>query len=309
MGSSLGNSLKVNAREFVPGSGGFASPGQGVSPPSATAAAAAAAANAAGGLRVAAHEFRPGGPAAAAGAAGAAAAAAEDTLLNQFLSGQLIQANTQTLGVYLSQGDEQFGIQTIYMERVGVVSQGQVALLMYNQDTGTLHGVWSAQHKEHANTAQELVAFRRERMLPPLPVAEVQGYLQWQGGAVRLPQKIAAANVSGAALDMPLCLRSVGAAGLLSAHQCVAPHPNWSACISTCSSADQTNHASLPRPRALPAGHRPCSSSSSSPCRPGTCPRSPRPCPASRGSPAGAAVSAGAAGTAGWWLVGRAGAP
>ncbi|PRW20538.1 hypothetical protein C2E21_8941 [Chlorella sorokiniana] len=228
MGSSLGNSLKVNAREFVPGSGGFASPGQGVSPPSATAAAAAAAANAAGGLRVAAHEFRPGGPAAAAGAAGAAAAA-EDTLLNQFLSGQLIQANTQTLGVYLSQGDEQFGIQTIYMERVGVVSQGQVALLMYNQDTGTLHGVWSAQHKEHANTAQELVAFRRERMLPPLPVAEVQGYLQWQGGAVRLPQKIAAANIKPimrAFLDLERSQQAIGhAAAAAAAPAAPAPAP------------------------------------------------------------------------------------
>lgn len=91
-GSSLGGSLKVNAREFVPG--GFASPALAVSPSagSATAAAAEAAARAAAGLRAAANEFRPGGP--AAGTAGTAGAAeAEDPLLNQFLSGQLIQAN------------------------------------------------------------------------------------------------------------------------------------------------------------------------------------------------------------------------
>lgn len=43
---------------------------------------------------------------------------------------------------------------------------------------------------------QETVAFRRERLLPPLPVADVQVYLQWEGEAPRLPQKIAAANVS-----------------------------------------------------------------------------------------------------------------
>lgn len=89
LGSSLGGSLKVNAREFVPG--GFASPALAVSPSagSATAVAAEAAARAAAGLRAAANEFRPGGP--AAGTAGAAEA--EDPLLNQFLSGQLIQAN------------------------------------------------------------------------------------------------------------------------------------------------------------------------------------------------------------------------
>ncbi|KAI7839101.1 hypothetical protein COHA_007106 [Chlorella ohadii] len=132
LGRILGGSLKVNAREFVPG--GFASPGLAVSPPTgsaaATAAAAAAAANAAAGLRVAAHEFRPGGPAAgaagaaAAGAAAAAHAEAEDPLLGQFLSGPLIQASTQTLGVYLSMGDDQFGIQTMYLERVGVITTG-----------------------------------------------------------------------------------------------------------------------------------------------------------------------------------------
>ncbi len=188
LGSSLGGSLKVNAREFVPG--GFASPGLAVSPPTgsaaATAAAAVAAANAAAGLRVAAHEFRPGGPAAgaagaaAAGAAAAAQAEAEDPLLGQFLSGQLIQASTQvqfwwqqgackafdrpapseahavsrpscaactvahaapalcrtlaqTLGVYLSMGDDQFGIQTMYLERVGVITTGRllVGLLIW----------------------------------------------------------------------------------------------------------------------------------------------------------------------------------
>lgn len=151
----------------------------------------------------------------------------------------------QTLDVYLSQGDQQFGIQTLYMERVGVVSKGaalhlgrlhsgprvgsthrlcawsgwggvqrcavdcvvvlhfvcckhpliqcspcsvghvsrvcvcagQVALLMYNQDTGTLHGVWSADHKVGAAPLSHLSRTSRRRACTdgslPVPVVPV----------------------------------------------------------------------------------------------------------------------------------------
>ena len=99
-GSGSGR-LKISAREFVPGSfGSFGSPGVGFSPPSSAAAAgagaqaapaAAAAASVPPGLRVAAHEFRPGG--APAGGAAAVEEPGEDPLLTHFVSGQLIPTN------------------------------------------------------------------------------------------------------------------------------------------------------------------------------------------------------------------------
>lgn len=43
-----------------------------------------------------------------------------------------------------------------------------------------------------------MVAFKRDRILPPLPLAAVQPLLELQGGAPRLPQKLPAHAVGGA---------------------------------------------------------------------------------------------------------------
>ena len=46
--------------------------------------------------------------------------------------------------------------------------------------------------------AGEVMAFRQERPLPPLPLARVSGLLQYTGVSVKSPQKLPAANVSAA---------------------------------------------------------------------------------------------------------------
>lgn len=71
--------------------------------------------------------------------------------------------------------------------------------------------------------AGEVVAFRQERALPPLPLAQVSGLLQYTGITVKTPQKLPAVNVSAKPVLPAACCglgRRAGGRGLLGAAFC-----------------------------------------------------------------------------------------
>ncbi|EFN52421.1 hypothetical protein CHLNCDRAFT_138919 [Chlorella variabilis] len=186
------------------GAGSYSSGYGGLSPSAAAGAAAQPSAGRGGGangsLRVAASEFcpQPAPPA----AERPQQDPSSDPLVTKFLSGQLIATSETHYQAYLEYGDEPFGLPVAYLEKVGLVTPGSIALLMCDPQAGRIHGVWAGQQRTHLEDSREVVSFKAERIMPALPLDRVSGLLQWQGGAVKLPQKLPAATMQSIVLAL-----------------------------------------------------------------------------------------------------------
>ncbi|KAL4422539.1 hypothetical protein ABPG75_008736 [Micractinium tetrahymenae] len=154
-----------------------------------------------GGLRVGAAEFRPGSSGAAAAALPAQQAQQDPgadalALASKYLSAQLVAASQETYQAYLQYKDQNFGLPISQLDRPGVIMPDQIALLMVDQAAGMLYGLWSAVQKETLADYGEVVAFKQQHIMHPLPLDRVEGLLARQGLMIRLPQKVPAATAA-----------------------------------------------------------------------------------------------------------------
>ncbi|KAL4854820.1 Apoptosis-inducing factor 3 [Chlorella vulgaris] len=125
-----------------------------------------------------------------------------DPLVTKYFAGQLIATDKAAYQMYLEYADEPFGLSVHTFDKVGLVTKDSVALLMFDIESGLIYGVWAAQSKDHFADMGEVVSFRADRTLPPLPLHRVAGLLQWDNLTVKLPQKLPAATIQTIMLEM-----------------------------------------------------------------------------------------------------------